>query len=153
LTAPYCYNNLSVFCFLFSLSTEVGGVGGSRCRWAGQCNDSGRRRSLVLVPRNTRYPPVEGVTKGPLSLSLPMDDELSAQSQAQFLPGFLAHTDATSSSFTCRELFLLRILPSILLDPSTIYHIPYTTYRLPSAAIPARPTVAQWVSADSSLVI
>jgi len=90
LTAPYCYNNLSVFCFLFSLSTEVGGVGGSRCRWAGQCNDSGRRRSLVLVPRNTRYPPVEGVTKGPLSLSLPMDDELSAQSQAQFLPGFLA---------------------------------------------------------------
>jgi len=58
-------------------------------------NDSGRRRSLVLVPRNTRYPPVEGVTKGPLSLSLPMDDELSAQSQDFSLFRFISAVDST----------------------------------------------------------
>lgn len=85
-----------IITFRFSVFTVDGSgrrqaTGGSRCRWAGQCNDSGRRRSLVL--RLHRNPPLGGGHYERLTLSLFfgfLGDELAAQSQAQFVAGFLA---------------------------------------------------------------
>lgn len=62
-----------IITFRFSVFTVDGSgrrqaTGGSRCRWAGQCNDSGRRRSLVL--RLHRNPPLGGGHYERLTLSL-----------------------------------------------------------------------------------